>query len=331
MKALIDNAIPYIQGVLEPYMDVVYCEGVEFSSEMVKDADLLVVRTRTRCNEQLLKGSKVSLIATATIGFDHIDMEYCLSHNIAVTTAQGCNAAGVLQWVAAAFAQLSSRDGWQPRDITLGIVGVGHVGSLVEEYARKWGFKVVCCDPPRKEREGGNFISLEEVARQSDIITFHTPLDNSTYHLIRDNVISLMHPDAVIINASRGEVAKTEALLRASQTLVLDVWESEPEIDLRLLDKAFISTPHIAGYSAQGKANASAMVVEAVAQHFALPIKGWYPSCVKPTLRKDISWQQMCDSISGYCDLRHESQMLKSHPEEFEQLRNNYSYREEYF
>jgi erythronate-4-phosphate dehydrogenase len=140
-----------------------------------------------------------------------------------------------------------------------------------------------------------------------------------------------MSSDAVIINASRGEVADTEALLRASQTLVLDVWEREPEIDLQLLAKAFISTPHIAGYSAQGKANASAMVINAVAQHFSLPINGWYPSDVTPILRRDISWLQMCESISCYCDLSRESQMLKSCPEEFENLRNNYSYREEYF
>lgn len=331
MKALIDNAIPYIKGVLEPYMDVEYCQGVDFSSEMVKDADVLIIRTRTRCDESLLKGSKVSLIATATIGFDHIDMEYCRAHNIVVTTAQGCNAAGVLQWVAAALVQLSLRDGWNPQDMTLGIVGVGHVGSLVEEYARGWGFRVVCCDPPRQAQEAGDFISLEELVQQSDIITFHTPLDSSTYHLVSDPIISLMHSDAVIINASRGEVADTEALLRAEQTLVLDVWEREPSINLELLEKAFISTPHVAGYSAQGKANASAMSVRAVAQHFALPLEGWYPSCVTPVLRNEISWQQLQESICQYCDLKRESQMLKEAPGEFEQLRNNYSYREEYF
>ena len=331
MKALIDNAIPYIKGVLEPYMDVEYCPGVDFTSSLVKDADLLIIRTRTRCNEQLLSGSKVGFIATATIGFDHIDLEYCRAHNITVTTAQGCNAAGVLQWVAAALAQLSARDGWQPGDITLGIVGVGHVGSLVEEYARKWGFKVLLCDPPRKEREGGDFIELEELVAQSDIVTFHTPLDSTTYHLISSSLISLMRPEAVIINASRGEVADTEALLQAEQTLALDVWEREPEIDLVLLQKAFLSTPHIAGYSAQGKANASAMAVRAAAKHFSLPLEDWYPSCVKPALRRDISWEQMVQSIDSHCDLKRESAALKSHPEGFEQLRNNYSYREEYF
>ena len=225
MKAIIDKAIPYIQGVLEPYGEVIYRDGREFSAEDVKDADLLIIRTRTRCNASLLDGSSVKLIATATIGFDHIDLDYCASRGIEVVTAQGCNAAGVLQWVAAALAMLSKRDGWHPSERTLGIVGVGNVGKLVEQYARTWGFNIVRCDPPRKEREGGDFLPLEEVVRVADIITFHTPLDSTTYHLINDDIISLMRPDATIINASRGEVADTAALLKAGQTLLLDVWE----------------------------------------------------------------------------------------------------------
>ena len=331
MKIVIDSGIPFIKGVFEPYAEVVYAEGKAIGRSDVCDADAIIVRTRTKCDRTLLEGSAVRIVVTATIGTDHIDMEYCRAHNITVTTAQGCNAAGVLQWVAAALAQLSARDGWQPHNITLGVVGVGHVGSLVEEYARKWGFRVLLCDPPRKEREGGDFIPLEELVAQSDIVTFHTPLDNSTHHLVSDSLISLMRPNAVIINASRGEVADTEALLKAEQTLVLDVWEREPEIDLTLLEKTFISTPHIAGYSAQGKANASAMAVRAAAQHFSLPLEDWYPSCVMPVLRRDISWEQMVQSIGLRCDLGRESLMLKSHPEEFEHLRNNYSYREEYF
>jgi erythronate-4-phosphate dehydrogenase len=331
MKIVADKNVPFLEGVFEPYAEVVYMNGKEISREDLLDADAMVIRTRTKCNADLLEGTKVSMIATATIGFDHIDMEYCRTHNIAVTTAQGCNAAGVLQWVAAVLAQLSLRDGWQPQDITLGIVGVGHVGSLVEEYARKWGFKVVCCDPPRQEREGGDFLPLEEVVSQADIITFHTPLDSSTYHLIDDNIISLIRPDATIINASRGEVADTSALLKAPQTLLLDVWEREPNINSALLEKAIVATPHIAGYSAQGKANATAAVVAAAAQHFALPLEGWYPSQVRPTLRQPISWNEMCQSITQYCDLEAQSAELKSHPEAFESLRNNYSYREEYF
>lgn len=331
MKVVIDNAIPYIQGVLEPYAEVLYRPGASFSAEDVRDADALIIRTRTRCSSELLDSSSVKLIATATIGFDHIDLDYCRDKGIEVVTAAGCNAAGVLQWVSAALAMLSKRDGWQPQQRTLGIVGVGNVGKLVEQYARAWGFNLLRCDPPRKEREGGDFLPLEEVVAASDIITFHTPLDSTTYHLINERIISLMRPNAVIINASRGEVADTTALLNAQQSLMIDVWEREPDIDKNLLAKAIVTTPHIAGYSAQGKANASAAVVRAIAERFALPLTEWYPEQVQRVERQDISWQRMCDTIVEHCDLVAESARLKSGEEDFEAMRNNYHYREEYF
>ena len=331
MKVVIDNAIPYIQGVLEPYAEVVYRPGASFSADDVHDADALIIRTRTRCSHELLEGSSVKLIATATIGFDHIDLDYCRDRGIEVVTAAGCNAAGVLQWVSAALAMLSKRDGWQPEQRTLGIVGVGNVGKLVERYARAWGFNVLRCDPPRKEREGGDFLPLEEVVAGSDIITFHTPLDSTTYHLIDERIISLMRPNAVIINASRGEVADTAALLNAQQNLMIDVWEHEPDIDRNLLAKAIVTTPHIAGYSAQGKANASAAAVRAIAKRFSLPLTEWYPEQVQRVERQDISWQRMCDTIEEHCDLAAESARLKSGEEDFEAMRNNYHYREEYF
>ncbi|MBR4995678.1 MAG: 4-phosphoerythronate dehydrogenase [Alistipes sp.] len=331
MKAVIDSAIPYVSGVLEPYAEVVYCEGSSFSPAEVADADVLIIRTRTRCDEHLLRGSKVRLIATATIGFDHIDLDYCAANGIEVVTAAGCNAAGVLQWVSATLALLSKQQGWHPSERRLGIVGVGNVGSLVEHYARRWGFDVVLCDPPRKEREGGDFISLEELLPQCDIVTLHTPLDATTLHLIDAERISLLKSGATLINASRGEVASTEALLSTDATLCLDVWEGEPNINLSLLDKALITTPHIAGYSAQGKANAAVAVVRATARHFGLPLEQWYPSEVQPVERRDIGWDEMCQSIVSHCDLVRESADLKSLYSDFESLRNNYTYREEYF
>ena len=331
MKVVIDSAIPYIAGVLEPYAEVVYRAGEQFSSSDVKDADALIIRTRTRCGEALLEGSRVKLIATATIGFDHIDLQYCASRGIEVVTAAGCNAAGVLQWVAATLALLARTQCWQPDQKRLGIVGVGNVGSLVERYARRWGFEVICCDPPRQEREGGDFVAMEELLPQADIVTLHTPLDDTTRGMINPQTLALMKPSATLINASRGEVAQTEALLSAEQTLCLDVWEREPNINRELLAKAFVATPHIAGYSAQGKANAAMAVVRAVARRFALPLVEWYPSAVEPVERKDITWEDMCQSIVHYCNLQSESTMLKSRPTEFEALRNNYNYREEYF
>ncbi|MBR6661925.1 MAG: 4-phosphoerythronate dehydrogenase [Alistipes sp.] len=331
MKVVVDSAIPYLRGVLEPYFEVVYRAGEAFAASDVADADALIVRTRTKCNANLLQGSRVRLIATATIGFDHIDMDYCQKQGIRVVTAQGCNAAGVLQWVAAAMALLAQKDGWSPSQKTLGIVGVGNVGSLVEKYARRWGFNVLCCDPPRQQREGGDFVGFEELLRRSDIVTLHTPLDKTTFHMMDSAAIAMMSHNGVIINASRGEVADTQALLEAPQTLILDVWEREPAIDAQLLEKALVATPHIAGYSAQGKANASSMVVRAIAEVFNLPIEGWYPAEVEPVERQPIEWEQMCRTIGSYCDLKSQSDYLKANSREFESIRNNYHYRQEYF
>ena len=331
MKVVVDSAIPYLKGLLEPYFEVVYRPGQAFSKEDVADADALIVRTRTKCDAELLESSKVRFIATATIGFDHIDLEYCAQKGIKVVTAQGCNAAGVLQWVSAALAMLSERDGWSPEKKCLGIVGVGNVGSLVERYAKKWGFKVLCCDPPRQAREGGDFVSFEDVMRGSDIVTIHTPLNETTYHLLNAESIGLMRDNSVIINASRGEVADTDALLATSQTLLLDVWEREPMIDAKLLDKALVATPHIAGYSAQGKANAASMVVRALAEEFDLPLVDWYPAEVKLVEREEIGRAEMCATITKHCDLQGESNYLKHNPMTFEQMRDNYAYRQEYF
>lgn len=331
LKFVIDSAIPYISGVLEPYGEVVYLPGKDFTPTDVRDADALIIRTRTRCDASLLEGSRVRLIATATIGFDHIDLERCNAHDIKVITAAGCNAAGVLQWVSAALAMLSENGGLLPEKTTLGIVGVGNVGSLVERYARAWGFRVLRCDPPRQQREGGDFLPLEQVLQQSDIVTLHTPLDATTYHMINRETLSLMRSDAVLINASRGEVAATEALLATDRPLFIDVWENEPNIDEKLLHKAVVATPHIAGYSAQGKANATAMVVAAVAEEFSLPLVGWYPENVSRVERQNIEWQRMCDSIKLRCDLRKITNYLRQNPNDFELLRNEYHYREEYF
>ena len=331
MKVLIDRAIPFLQGVLEPFAEVIYLDGKKFSSEAVRDADALIIRTRTKCDISLLEGSKVQFIATATIGFDHIDFDYCHAHNIKVATSAGCNARGVLQWVAAALAMLAKREGFYPEERTLGIVGVGNVGRLVKKYAEAWGFRVLCSDPPRQEREQLDFISLEEVLQQSDIVTLHTPLNSTTNHLINSDNIALLHSGATLINASRGECIATDATRRDDIVYITDVWENEPEIDRAYLAKSMVATPHIAGYSTQGKANASTMAIQALAHHFDLPLKDWRPTEVSIVEARDISWEEMCSTITRHCDLAKESDTLRHAPQQFENLRNNYLYREEYF
>ncbi len=331
MKIVIDSAIPYLRGVLEPFAEVRYIGGSAITAADVSDADALVIRTRTRCTAALLDDSRVQFIATATIGFDHIDLDYCRRRGIEVATAEGCNARGVLQWVSAAIAYLSQHDGWQPHQKRLGIVGVGHVGSLVKEYAEAWGFEVLCCDPPREQREHCGFIDIKELARQSDIITFHTPLDATTHHIADAALLATLPPQAVLLNSSRGEVVDTAALAASGHRYILDVWEHEPHLDPLVLAGATLATPHIAGYTAQGKANASSIAVAALARHFSLPLAGWYPDAVRPSVPRPISWHEMLRSIGSAFDIEAESRYLKAHPDDFEEIRNGYHLREELY
>lgn len=330
-KIVADSAIPFLRGVLEPWAEVRYLPGAAIGAEDVRTADALVIRTRTRCNEALLGASSVRLIATATIGFDHIDTAWCAARGIRVATAAGCNARGVLQWIGAVLAHLSRRQGWTPRERTLGIVGVGHVGSLVKSYAEAWGFRTVCCDPPREEREHAGFRPLGEVVREADLITFHTPLDDTTRQLADAALLAQMKPGAVVINSSRGEVVDGEALKASGHDCVLDVWEHEPHLDHTLLDRALLATPHIAGYSEQGKANATAQSVATLARFFGFPLEGWYPPEVPPSTPRPISWEELCRTIGTRYDIEAESRHLKASPEEFESLRDHYRYRREYF
>ena len=214
--------------------------------------------------------------------------------------------------------------------MTLGVVGVGNVGSLVAEYARMWGFRVLCCDPPREERERCGFLSAEQVFGESDIVTLHVPLDSTTFHMVDSRLLGMLH-GGVLINAARGEVVNSEALAASELQFALDVWEHEPDIDRRLLRRALVATPHIAGYSLQGKANASARVAEVLAQRFGLPLEGWYPAGVQRTVPSAIGWQELRTSIGRYLDIEAQTGILKSDPARFESLRNNYDYRHEFF
>lgn len=328
---VIDRAIPFLEEALRPYAEVIACDGSAISREEVHRADALIVRTRTRCDERLLAGSSVRLIVTATIGYDHIDRAWCEAHGIRVVTAAGCNARGVLQWVAAVLVQIARQEGWHPSERTLGVVGVGNVGQLVKSYAEQWGFRVICCDPPREERERLGFCSIEEVAERADMITFHTPLDATTHHLCSAALIARMKPSAWILNAARGAVVDQAALLATDHPFVLDVWEGEPHLHPDALRRAALATPHVAGYSAQGKANASAIALRAVADHFALPIGAWYPAEVTPPAPRPIAWEELCATIDRYYDIAAESALLKQHPDQFESLRDHYRLRLEYF
>ena len=221
MKVVADVDIPFLKGVLEPYAEVVYKKGFDITREDILDADALLIRTRTRCDASLLGGTKVSLITTATIGTDHIDLDYCREHGIEVANASGCNAGGVMQYVFSALYGVAARKGIKIAGSTIGIIGVGNVGKKVESMAEYLGFNVLRCDPPRAQKEGpAGFCSLEYLIENSDIVTLHVPLDEMTRGMASDAFFTLMKPGAIFINASRGEVVNETALIEASPKLV---------------------------------------------------------------------------------------------------------------
>ena len=291
MKIVADNKIPFLRGVFEPFAQVLYLPGGETTPEAVRDADALLTRTRTRCDAALLAGSSVRVIASATIGYDHIDTAWCESRGIRWANAPGCNAGSVEQYVAAALCALSRRHGFPLAGRTLGVVGVGHVGSRVVRMAEALGMKVLLCDPPLSSRAESRdpFLPLDEVIARSDIVTLHVPLtrtgEDATWHLLDAARLSAMRPDQYLINTSRGPVVDGAALKAALQArslggAVLDVWEGEPEPDRELLDLVDIATPHIAGYSADGKAAGTTVAVRTVASALGLPLTAWRPEAL---------------------------------------------------
>lgn len=310
MRILIESHIPFIQGQLEPLgHEVEYLPPEDFTPERVKDADALIIRTRTPCNSALLSGSRVNHIVTATIGTDHIDLNYCRQHGIRVSNAPGCNAPAVAQYVLATIAETA------PEASVIGIVGVGHVGSIVDRWARANGYRTLLNDPPL-----GLNTSIETLCAQADVITFHTPLDSTTFHMVNSELLARCQRRPLIINAARGAIVDTLALIAAIEQgrvrAAIDCWEGEPEISRPLLKLAAVATPHIAGYSLQGKQRATIMALQAIAPELPAILP---PVANAPTL------SAITESYSPLAD----TAALAANPEAFEQLRNNYAYRNE--
>lgn len=332
MKIVIDNKIPFIQGRLEPFAETLYLSPQEFSPENIKDADALVIRTRTLCNSSLLEGSCVRLIVTATIGTDHIDIPWCENKGIKVVNAAGCNAPGVAQYV---WVNLLA-NGFDPALHSLGIIGYGNIGSIVADYATRLGVKKIMVNDPIKERNGladFSFTPLHELLKEVDAVTIHTPLtfhgEFPTFKLLSTRELNLMKPGAFLINAARGGIVDEKALIKAIDEkkikAIVDVWESEPIVNSELLSKSIVVTPHIAGYSRQGKSRATGMALEALDSYF-----GFTSSKVglQPPWKGSGKLLNPDFIVNSY-DFKPESLYLKRHPGEFEKLRENYNFRDE--
>lgn len=342
LKIVADKAIPFLEGVFDPYADMTYLPGDKIGPEDVRDADVLMVRTRTKCNADLLEGSKVKFIATATIGTDHIDFPYCDSKGIVVRNAPGCNAGGVMEYVFSALYGLASRKSISLQGDTIGIIGVGHVGSMIERMGRALGFRILKCDPPRAEAEGSfGFCDLEYLLQNSQIVTLHVPLNETTRGMADSEFFSLMQPGAFFINAARGEVVCDDALKAAIPKLgpvIIDTWNHEPDIDLDLMDKVAIATPHIAGYSYQGKQNGTAAAVRAVAHYFGITeLYEFFPKTDLPENEavkldlKGLNQGEIASVLQYNYPIFTDDFMLRLNPENFDKLRSEYNYRREVY
>jgi erythronate-4-phosphate dehydrogenase len=321
MLVIIDRGIPFLQGVFPPEIKAVYLAPEEITSETVRHADALFIRTRTHINKELLEGSNVRFVATATIGFDHIDQDFCRQKGIHWTSCPGCNAQAVCDYVEEAIATLPPRL-LASSPLTIGIVGYGHVGKLVAQMAQRRGYKVLLSDPPL-----GIGAPLTDIAPQCDVLTFHTPLtfdgEYPTYHLCDENILRLCKPGTLIINAARGGIIDEQALLSTLNIqhstlnikIAIDCWENEPNLNQELLKHVDLASFHIAGYSIQGKMNASEMCLRAFCEFFSLPIL---------SINKKVVPLQG-DSEPGW--LKRISDQLKAAPEHFEQLRKAYPLR----
>ena len=331
LKIIVENKIPFVKGLLDPYATVEYLAPENITAKAVRDAAALVIRTRTKCNSALLDGSKVKLIATATIGTDHIDPEYCMRKGITVVNAPGCNAPAVAQYVFSSLLHIINRP---LSSMTIGVVGVGHVGSIVARWAEGMDMNVLRCDPPRQHREDGDgWVDFDTILEKADIITFHTPLTEygnyATYHMLGKEQVAKLKRAPIIINSARGAVTDTDALIAGVKAgkishLIIDCWENEPEIDLELLSLATVATPHIAGYSREGKIRASQVVMDAVTTFFSLQrvhVDEQVPEAVPRTVSRAAV-------LSDFNPMPL-TEALKSNPAEFEKLRNEYVLRNE--
>lgn len=345
MKIVADDKIPYLKGVFEPYADTLYLPGGKITAAELSDADVLITRTRTRCDRKLLAGTPVKLVTTATIGIDHLNTAELDALNIKWCNAPGCNAVSVKNYISAALAQLDL----DLTGKTLGIIGVGHVGKQIADAGRAFGMKVLLNDPPRAEVEGDSrFTALDDLLAQSDIVTLHVPLETGgkypTLNLADENFFSKMKHGSYFFNSCRGEVMDKAAFIAAKRSrriagALIDVWPDEPELDPELVELVEWGTPHIAGYSKDGKANGTTACVRAVAEYFNIPalknfsVEQLPPPVFPPDIQIDSTlpvWKQINQAIIHAYDLRRDADALRKNPELFEELRGSYWNRREF-
>jgi erythronate-4-phosphate dehydrogenase len=349
MLIIADENIPYVREAFGPLGEVRTLSGRAMTPDSVREADILLVRSVTRVDRALLSGSRARFVATATIGFDHVDREYLASRGIAFAAAPGSNARSVAEYVVAALLVLEARGALRVAGSTMGVVGVGNVGSKVAALARALGMRVLLNDPPRARSEAsGGFVSLDEVCARADVVTFHVPLerggDDPTWHMIDEGLLGKIKHGATLFNTSRGAVHDTDALKAAKRSgrigaLVVDVFEHEPGIDAELALAADISTPHVAGYSFDGKVAGVRVIHEAACRY--LRIDPAWPADIPPHEVRvvDLARPSILDAVRASYDIEDDDARLRdalhaNAPEAraagFDRLRREYPRRREF-
>lgn len=349
MKILVDENMPYARELFSRLGEVKAVPGRPIPVTELDDADALMVRSVTKVNASLLEGKAIRFVGTATAGTDHVDEGWLKQAGIGFSAAPGCNAIAVVEYVFSSLLMLAERDGFALRDRTVGIVGVGNVGGRLQARLEALGIRTLLCDPPRVDRgDEGDFRSLDALVQEADILTFHTPLFKEgpykTRHLADDVLISRLKPGTILINACRGAVVDNAALLarlNAGQDLsvVLDVWEGEPDLNVELLNKIDIGTAHIAGYTLEGKARGTTQVFEAWSafigreQHVALDTLLPAPEFGRITLHGPLDQPTLKRLVHLVYDVRRDDAPLRNVagiPGEFDKLRKNYLERREW-
>jgi erythronate-4-phosphate dehydrogenase len=352
LKLTIDENIAQAKEAFSQFGEVELLPGRMITKNNLSATDILMVRSVTKVNKELLGDTPIKFVGTATIGTDHIDIEYLKSNNITFTDAKGCNSNAVVEYVFTAITEIINRQRLKFNDLTLGVVGVGNIGSKIVKLGKGLGMKILQNDPPLKRSTKSNeFIELDDLLKRSDIITFHVPLnltgEDRTFHLLDPEKLSLIRDKAVIINSSRGGVVDNNAITKLidekSFTVVLDVWENEPAINLSLLKKVLFATPHVAGYSYEGKVNGTKMIYDALSSFLKVkPL--WQPKPLpvedyQINIEEDYTLEEMFNKILRKIykineDDNEMKKMLEMNKDEaakhFDALRKHYPLRREF-
>ena len=349
MKIIVDENMPYASALFSRLGEVKAVPGRPLPEGVLDDADALMVRSVTKVNADLLTGKPVKFVGTATAGTDHVDINWLNQAGLQFSAAPGCNAIAVVEYVFSALLMLAERDGFSLQDRTVGIVGVGNVGGRLQARLEALGIRTLLCDPPRADNgDAGAFLPLQTLVEQADILTFHTPLFKDgpyqSFHLADDTLLRQLKPGTILINACRGPVVDNAALLRCLNdgqdlSVILDVWEPEPALNTELLAKVDIGTPHIAGYTLEGKARGTTQVFEAFSQfigqpqHIALNTLLPVPDVVSVQVHGPINQPLLKRLAHLVYDVRRDDAPLRrvaAIAGEFDKLRKNYVERREW-